>query len=215
MTVSYPFLVCRPYTIVAAESAVVEIEHRKNGQGAPKNGKPFSPFASPTDKHRAYSRESRTTLATIAMNSIPSYADSQLEFITRIQPRPTLCKSSLSPSPSTATSTAPRTVTASSQYRRRRRVDSPSEWSFSGWGRIVHEQLLPSDYSRCLPEESASCARREELRDEKKSGGDASKGNGDDERVLGKWLGSSISGIAVAGSPFYAFPAVVAVASVL
>lgn len=34
------------------------------------------------------------------------------------------------------------------------------------------------------------------------------------EGILGRWMATGVAGVAVAGSPFYAFPAVVSVASV-
>lgn len=58
-------------------------------------------------------------------------------------------------------------------------------------------------YEDVRPAELDQAGARREL--EKKEAG---------EGVLGKWMASGVAGVAVAGSPFYAFPAVVGVASI-
>ncbi|TKA55927.1 hypothetical protein B0A53_01626 [Rhodotorula sp. CCFEE 5036] len=70
-----------------------------------------------------------------------------------------------------------------------------NEWEFSGWGSV---RFLELD-----ADEIEAAARR---RDEEK------KRDGHDS--LGAWLASGVAGVAVAGSPLYAFPSLVAVAGV-
>ncbi|GAA6032072.1 hypothetical protein JCM8097_007054 [Rhodosporidiobolus ruineniae] len=71
----------------------------------------------------------------------------------------------------------------------------PNSWEFAGWGTMSYLELSAEEV------EQARERRREEMKR-------------DGEGVLGAWLASGVAGVAVAGSPLYAFPALVAVASV-
>ncbi|GAA5832315.1 hypothetical protein JCM11251_006406 [Rhodosporidiobolus azoricus] len=68
-------------------------------------------------------------------------------------------------------------------------------WEFAGWGSCSYLELGEDEVERA----------RERRRGEMRRDGEGS---------LGPWLASGVAGVAVAGSPLYAFPALVAVASV-
>ncbi|GAA5987220.1 hypothetical protein JCM11641_006064 [Rhodosporidiobolus odoratus] len=68
-------------------------------------------------------------------------------------------------------------------------------WQFAGWGSMSYLELNEEEV------EKAERRREEEMKR-------------DGEGALGPWLASGVAGVAVAGSPLYAFPALVAVASV-
>ncbi|BGP49658.1 hypothetical protein JCM10450v2_005561 [Rhodotorula kratochvilovae] len=70
-----------------------------------------------------------------------------------------------------------------------------NEWEFSGWGSMSFLVLEDEEVERARRE------REEQMRR-------------DGEGVLGAWLASGVAGVAVAGSPLYAFPALVGIASV-
>ncbi|GAA6016219.1 hypothetical protein JCM10207_000435 [Rhodosporidiobolus poonsookiae] len=69
------------------------------------------------------------------------------------------------------------------------------EWLFAGWGSMSYLELSSEEI------EWAKRKRQEQMRR-------------DGEGALGPWLASGVAGVAVAGSPLYAFPALVAVASI-
>ncbi|GAA5888603.1 hypothetical protein JCM6882_009016 [Rhodosporidiobolus microsporus] len=68
-------------------------------------------------------------------------------------------------------------------------------WEFAGWGSCSYLELGEDEVERVRER------RAEEMRR-------------DGEGTLGPWLASGVAGVAVAGSPLYAFPALVAVARV-
>ncbi|GAA5998495.1 APC family permease [Rhodotorula paludigena] len=69
------------------------------------------------------------------------------------------------------------------------------EWDFAGWGQMSYLELSDDEL------DEARRSRAEEIRR-------------DGEGSLGSWLASGVAGVAVAGSPLYAFPALVGIASV-
>ncbi|KAM0791716.1 hypothetical protein ACM66B_003985 [Microbotryomycetes sp. NB124-2] len=69
------------------------------------------------------------------------------------------------------------------------------DWEFSGWGSMSFESITDEEVRR---------ARAERELKRQQAG----------EGSLGAWLGSGVAGVAVAGSPLYAFPALVSVAGV-
>ncbi|GAA5864700.1 hypothetical protein JCM8547_008274 [Rhodosporidiobolus lusitaniae] len=71
----------------------------------------------------------------------------------------------------------------------------PHEWDFAGWGSMSYLELDGGEVDQ------AKERRREEMKR-------------DGEGVLGPWMASGVAGVAVAGSPLYAFPALVAVAGI-
>ncbi|GAA6057615.1 hypothetical protein JCM3770_004995 [Rhodotorula araucariae] len=70
-----------------------------------------------------------------------------------------------------------------------------NEWEFSGWGTMSFVALDDDEVARARREREAQIRR-------------------DGEGALGAWLASGVAGVAVAGSPLYAFPALVGIASV-
>ncbi|KAK4050620.1 hypothetical protein OIV83_003346 [Microbotryomycetes sp. JL201] len=69
------------------------------------------------------------------------------------------------------------------------------DWEFSGWGTMTFETITNQEIDRV----NATRELRRRL---------------EGEATLGTWLGSGVAGVAVAGSPLYAFPALVSVAGV-
>ncbi|GAA5889213.1 hypothetical protein JCM5296_005836 [Sporobolomyces johnsonii] len=70
-----------------------------------------------------------------------------------------------------------------------------NSWEFAGWGAMSYFELSHEEVAEATKEEEERKTR-------------------DGEGVLGAWLASGVAGVAVAGSPLYAFPALVGVASV-
>ncbi|KAM0747576.1 hypothetical protein T439DRAFT_305359 [Meredithblackwellia eburnea MCA 4105] len=68
-------------------------------------------------------------------------------------------------------------------------------WEFSGWGCMAHLESTSEEFD---------LAEKRRLEEERKRGVGA----------MGRWMATGVAGVAVAGSPFYAFPPVVAVAGV-
>lgn len=122
--------------------------------------------------------------------AVPSYRDSQLDKIVRHQRRINGANSLKLP-PATR--------------RKRGNIEiGPLEkdWRFAGWGSIKHlDSLVVPDHELGNGEAA-------------KKNTEANKGKSK-EQGMGVWLGTGIAGVAVAGSPFYSFPAVIAVAGVL
>ncbi|SCV73558.1 BQ2448_7484 [Microbotryum intermedium] len=69
------------------------------------------------------------------------------------------------------------------------------EFDFVGWGQVEFLEITHDEIDRARKQRRAKMDR-------------------DGERSLGKWSASGVAGVAVAGSPLYAFPALVGVASV-
>lgn len=88
----------------------------------------------------------------------------------------------------------------------RRRGNRENKW-FAGWGSIRHLDSLGVDNAVAGEDVGAGDGGAVTKIGEK-------KGESQDEG-MGVWLGTGIAGVAVAGSPFYSFPAVIAVAGVL
>lgn len=69
------------------------------------------------------------------------------------------------------------------------------EWEFSGWGSTSFEEISSEQIDE---------AKRERAEEKKKAG----------DGTLGAWMASAVAGVAVAGSPLYAFPPLVAVGGI-
>ncbi|BGP01506.1 hypothetical protein NBRC10513v2_005148 [Rhodotorula toruloides] len=131
----------------------------------------------------------------------PSYAESEYLEIVRRQNRSRSTTNSLK---------LPRQHTASSSYPSPSPDPDPAsalatpskdppklsnEWEFSGWGHSSYVELTGEEVAH---------ARREREQQMRRDG----------DGSLGSWLASGVAGVAVAGSPLYAFPALVSVASI-
>lgn len=82
--------------------------------------------------------------------------------------------------------------------RKRGNRENSIDWRFAGWGSIKHLDSLLVE---------SSVQREDGQKKRRKTSNSGMR--------LGVWLGTGIAGVAVAGSPFYSFPAVIAVAGVL
>ncbi|GAA5879607.1 hypothetical protein JCM3774_004283 [Rhodotorula dairenensis] len=152
----------------------------------------------------AQMRQRRGRRTSAASGTAPSYAESEwIEIIRRQRARPGAGTLKL-PQNFTSSSTAPSPVLGSETpdggqtYPPLASKGPPqlaNEWEFSGWGSVSFLELDQAEID-------AAVQRREE--DKRRNG----------HETLGAWLASGVAGVAVAGSPLYAFPSLVAVAGV-
>ncbi|GAA5991134.1 hypothetical protein JCM10908_006555 [Rhodotorula pacifica] len=157
--------------------------------------------AGPSTSTTIRQRRGRRTSA--AGGTAPSYAESEwIEIIRRQRARPGA--GTLKLPQNNSSSAAPSPVLGSADPDRGQTYPPlaskgppqlANEWEFSGWGSVSFVELNAADID-------AAVQQREE---EKKRDG---------HETLGAWLASGVAGVAVAGSPLYAFPSLVAVAGV-